>query len=248
MIRESMRYTLAQNNSYLLEVKDLTVHYGNILAVDGIALGVRKGEIVTLIGANGAGKSTVLKGILGIQRASRGTISFMGREISRAATDKIVASGIAIVPEGRGIVAEMTILENLELGAFHRKDEIKSTLKMVFEKFPILAERQNQYGGTLSGGQQQMLAIARAMMAKPVLIMMDEPSLGLAPIVVKSLFEDISQLREEGQTILLAEQNAKMALKMADRGYVFEKGQVVLNGSKQDLVDNEKVRQAYLGG
>ena len=248
MIRKSMRYTLAQNNSYLLEVKDLTVHYGNILAVDGIALGVGKGEIVTLIGANGAGKSTVLKGILGIQRASRGTISFMGREISRAATDKIVASGIAIVPEGRGIVAEMTILENLELGAFHRKDEIESTLKMVFEKFPILEERQNQYGGTLSGGQQQMLAIARAMMAKPVLIMMDEPSLGLAPIVVKSLFEDISQLREEGQTILLAEQNAKMALKMADRGYVFEKGQVVLNGSKQDLVDNEKVRQAYLGG
>jgi len=243
-----MRFTLAQNNSYLLEVKDLTVHYGNILAVDGVALGVGKGEIVTLIGANGAGKSTVLKGILGIQRASRGTISFMGREISRAATDKIVASGIAIVPEGRGIVTEMTILENLELGAFHRKDESESTLKMVFEKFPILAQRQNHYGGTLSGGQQQMLAIARAIMAKPVLIMMDEPSLGLAPIVVKSLFEDISQLREEGQTILLAEQNAKMALKMADRGYVFEKGQVVLNGSKQDLVDNAKVRQAYLGG
>jgi branched-chain amino acid transport system ATP-binding protein len=243
-----MRYTLAQNKSHLLEVKGLTVHYGNILALEGVDLEVQRGEIVTLIGANGAGKSTFLKAILGVQRASQGTIRFRGDDITRTPTDKIVASGIAIVPEGRGVIAEMSVIENLELGAYHRTDEIGSSLKTIFDRFPILQERKHQHAGTLSGGQQQMLAICRAMMAKPSLIMMDEPSLGLAPILVKTLFETISQLREEGQTILLAEQNARMALRIADRGYVFKKGRVVLSGTEKDLTDNEEVQQAYLGG
>ncbi len=239
---------MVQIESNLLEVKDLTIYYGSILAVDGVNLTVRRGEIVTLIGANGAGKSTLLKGILGVQRASRGSVIFQDRDITRAATDKIVASGIAIVPEGRGIVAEMSVLENLELGAYHRTDDIQPMLERVCSLFPALEGRKEQYGGTLSGGQQQMLAIARAMMAKPALIMMDEPSIGLAPILVKSLFESIVTLKKEGQTILLAEQNAKMALKIADRGCVFEKGRTVLEGSAQELTENEGVRRAYLGG
>jgi len=239
---------LAQNNSNLLQLENLAIHYGSILAVEGVHLDVRKREIVTLIGANGAGKSTILKGILGVQRATKGKVLFKGRDITKRATDKIVASGISIVPEGRGIIAEMTVIENLELGAFHRSDDIESTLAMVFEWFPALAGRKEQHGGTLSGGQQQMLAIARAMMAKPDIIMMDEPSLGLAPILVKGLFDSISKLKEEGQTILLAEQNAQMALKIADRGYVFERGRIVLEGNNLDLIENEEVRRAYLGG
>lgn len=243
-----MRFILEQTKSGLLEVENLSVHYGNILAVDGISITVCKGEIVTLIGANGSGKSTILKGILGVQRASSGNVFFKGRNITKSPTDKIVSSGIAIVPEGRGIVAEMTVLENLELGAYHRKDNTEFTLEMVFEWFPTLKERKQQQGGTLSGGQQQMLAIARAMMAKPDIIMMDEPSLGLAPIIVKSLFKSIVKLKEEGQTILLAEQNALTALKIADRGYVFERGQLVLMGSSHELIENDEVRRAYLGG
>jgi branched-chain amino acid transport system ATP-binding protein len=243
-----MRFILAQINSGLLQVENLSVHYGNILAVDKVSITVSKGQIVTLIGANGAGKSTVLKGILGVQQASSGNVVFNGRNITKLSTDKIVSSGITIVPEGRGIVAEMTVLDNLELGAYHRKDNTESTLEMVFEWFPILQEREQQLGGTLSGGQQQMLAIARAMMANPDIIMMDEPSLGLAPIIVKSLFESIAKLKEEGQTILLAEQNALSALKVADRGYVFERGRMVLEGNSQKLIENDEVRRAYLGG
>ena len=239
---------MARTNSGLLEVESLSVHYGNILAVDGVSITVNKGEIVTLIGANGSGKSTILKGILGVQRASSGNVVFKGRNITKSPTDKIVASGIAIVPEGRGIVAEMTVLENLELGAYHRKDNTESTLEMVYEWFPTLRERRQQQGGTLSGGKQQMLAIARAMMAKPDIIMMDEPSLGLAPIIVKNLFESIVKLKEEGQTILLAEQNALTALKITDRGYVFESGQLVLMGNSHELIENDEVRRAYLGG
>lgn len=239
---------MAQINSGLLQVENLSVHYGNILAVDKVSITVSKGQIVTLIGANGAGKSTVLKGILGVQQASSGNVVFNGRNITKLSTDKIVSSGITIVPEGRGIVAEMTVLDNLELGAYHRKDNTESTLEMVFEWFPILQEREQQLGGTLSGGQQQMLAIARAMMANPDIIMMDEPSLGLAPIIVKSLFESIAKLKEEGQTILLAEQNALTALKVADRGYVFERGRMVLEGNSQKLIENDEVRRAYLGG
>lgn len=243
-----MRFILAQTKSGLLEVENLSVHYGNILAVDGVSITVNRGEIVTLIGANGSGKSTVLKGILGVQRPSNGNVVFKDRNITKFPTDKIVSSGIAIVPEGRGIIAEMTVLENLELGAYHRKDNTKSTLETVFEWFPILQERKQQQGGTLSGGQQQMLAIARAMMAKPDVIMMDEPSLGLAPIIIKSLFESIVKLKENGQTILLSEQNALAALKIADRGYVFERGRLVLEGSGQELIENDEVRRAYLGG
>lgn len=239
---------MVQTESGLLQVENLSVHYGNILAVDKVSIAVNKGEIVTLIGANGAGKSTILKGILGVQKASSGDVTFNGRNITKLSTDKIVSSGIAIVPEGRGIVAEMTVLDNLELGAYHRKDNIDSALEMVFEWFPILKERRQQLGGTLSGGQQQMLAIARAMMANPGIIMMDEPSLGLAPIIVKSLFESIAKLKEKGQTILLSEQNALTALKVADRGYVFERGRLVIEGSSQELIENDEVRRAYLGG
>ena len=239
---------MAQTKSGLLRVENLSVHYGNILAVDKVSIVVNKGEIVTLIGANGAGKSTILKGILGVQQASSGDVALNGRNITKLPTDKIVSSGISIVPEGRGIVAEMTVLDNLELGAYHRKDSIDSTLEMVFDWFPILKERRQQLGGTLSGGQQQMLAIARAMMARPDIILMDEPSLGLAPIIVKSLFESIAKLKEKGQTILLSEQNALTALKVADRGYVFERGRLVIEGSSQELIKNDEVRRAYLGG
>jgi branched-chain amino acid transport system ATP-binding protein len=243
-----MRSTLEPSKELILEVEDLAVSYGRIQAVSGVSLRVGPGEIVTLIGANGAGKSTVLKGILGVQRACQGTVRFKGRDITRTATDRIVALGVAIVPEGRGIVAQMTVLENLELGAFHRRDRIEADLENVFQWFPVLAERKDQQAGTLSGGQQQMLALGRAMMARPDLIMMDEPSLGLAPIVVNALFENIAQLNRQGQTILLVEQNARKALQLAHRGYVFERGQVVLSGSSQELTGNEEVRKAYLGG
>lgn len=239
---------MAQTESKLLEVEGLVVHYGQIPAVTGIDLTVRPGEIVTLLGANGAGKSTTLKSILGIQPAQQGRISFRGRDITRRPTDKIVASGLALVPEGRGIIAEMSVEDNLELGAYHRTDDLGPALEKVFTWFPILKERKDQTGGTLSGGQQQMLAIGRAMMAGPDLIMMDEPSLGLAPIVVKELFQSIGRLREEGQAILLSEQNAKLALNISDRGYVFEKGRCVISGPSQELIADDGVRKAYLGG
>lgn len=239
---------MEQNESHILEVRDLSVSYGNIVGIKGIDLNVQKGEIVTLIGANGAGKSTVLKGILGIQRASRGKVLFQGREITRESVDRIVSSGIVLVPEGRGIIAQMTVMENLELGAYHRKRDISASLEEVFEWFPILKERKDQVAGRFSGGQQQMLAIARAMMADPVLIMMDEPSLGLAPIIIKQLFEIIANMKDDGHTILLAEQNARKALQIADRGYAFEKGRIAIEGTKRNLVENELVHQAYLGG
>lgn len=232
----------------LLAVTGLSISYGQIRAVEGLDLTVNPGEIVGLIGANGAGKSTVLKGILGIQRAGAGSILFRGREISAEPTDRIVASGIAIVPEGRGIIAQMTVRENLELGAYHRHDELAANLSRVLEWFPILEERKDQLAGQLSGGQQQMLALGRAMMARPDLIMMDEPSLGLAPIIVSQLFEIIVRLNAEGQTILLAEQNALKTLKVAHRGYVFERGRVALSGTGRELAQNEQVRRAYLGG
>lgn len=239
---------MAQIKSSLLEVQGLVVYYGQIKAIDSIDLEVHPGEIVALIGANGAGKSTILKAILGIQRAIRGRVVFRRRDVAKDPTDRIVASGLALVPEGRGIIAEMSVLDNLELGAYHRTDDLERTLAKVFRRFPILEERKHQTGGTLSGGQQQMLAIARAMMAQPELIMMDEPSLGLAPIVVKDLFRSIVRIREEGQAILLSEQNAKLALGIADRGYVFEKGHCVISGTSRDLMADDGVRQAYLGG
>ncbi len=239
---------MEQNNSPVLEVRDLSVSYGKIPGVKGINLKVQKGEIVTLLGANGAGKSTVLKGILGIQKANSGTVLFQGRDITRVSVEQIVSSGLAFVPEGRGIVEQMTVMENLELGAYHRKGDIRASLENVFEWFPILKERKDQRAGLFSGGQQQMLVIARVMMAEPVLILMDEPSLGLAPILVNQLFKILTSMKNSGHTILLAEQNARKALQVADRGYVFEKGGITLEGTKEELSENEMVGKAYLGG
>ena len=239
---------MEQTNSSLLKIQNLTVAYGRIVAIKDVSLRVEKGEIVALIGANGAGKSTLLKGILGIQRATQGLVLFKGRDITRMSVDQIVSSGIALVPEGRGIIMEMTLLENLELGAYHRREGISQTMELVFRQFPILGERKHQHAGLLSGGQQQMLAIGRAMMAEPDLIMMDEPSLGLAPVLVNQVFQIIAQMKKKGHTILLAEQNARKALQVADRGCAIEKGRIVLEGTSQGLMENDMVRQAYLGG
>jgi branched-chain amino acid transport system ATP-binding protein len=239
---------LERNDSSLLDIIGLTVAYGSIVAIQEVSLKVGTGEMVTLIGANGAGKSTLLKGILGVQRASHGSVSFKGRDITEMPVHRIVSSGISLVPEGRGIVMELTVIENLELGAYHRKDGTLRSLEQVFQQFPILRERTHQRAGLLSGGQQQMLAIGRAMMADPALIMMDEPSLGLAPVLVKQLFQIFLQMKEGGHTILLAEQNARKALAVADRGYVFEKGRVVLDGTCEALMKNERVHDAYMGG
>jgi len=239
---------LAGNETPLLAVDQVHVFYGRIEALKGVSLEVDRGEFVTLIGANGSGKSTTLKAILGLQPASRGSISFLGREITRTAVESIVTRGIALVPEGRGSLAGMNVAENLELGAYHRRDDTGPDLEKVFQRFPVLAQKQHQLAGSLSGGEQQMLAIARAMMAAPKLLMMDEPSLGLAPIVVGNLFKTITGLRDEGFTILLAEQNAAKALQSADRGYVFETGRIALEGRVEDLRSDPNVRRAYLGG
>jgi branched-chain amino acid transport system ATP-binding protein len=237
-----------RTSATLLEVRELIVAYGNIQAVHGVSLRVAPGEIVTLIGANGAGKSTVLKAILGLQPARSGVVVFRDRDLTRARPEDIVTAGIALVPEGRGILKEMTVLENLELGAYHRTDDIAPTLEQVFTQFPILGERKKQRAGLLSGGQQQMLAIGRALMAAPRLIMLDEPSLGLAPLVVKQLFATLAQVNVGGHTILLAEQNARRALEIGHRGYVFDKGRVVREGATSELLADNMVRHAYLGG
>jgi branched-chain amino acid transport system ATP-binding protein len=239
---------LERNNSALLEVNDLTVSYGSIVAVRNINLKVEAGNIVALIGANGAGKSTVLRSILGLQRSDQGSVFFMGHDISRVSVDEIVSSGVAFVPEGRGVLMEMTVMENLELGAYHRKGDIYSSKEKIFHLFPILWERRQQKAGLLSGGQQQMLVIGRALMGEPALIMMDEPSLGLAPIIIDQLFKIIADIKLEGHTLLLSEQNARKALQVADRGYVFERGRIVLEGPSQWLREHDLVRKAYLGG
>jgi branched-chain amino acid transport system ATP-binding protein len=239
---------LEKNNLPLLEIHGLTVSYGSIIAVRDITLRVQKGDILSLIGANGAGKSTVLKTILGLYRPDRGSVRFEGRDITAADVDKIVSFGIVLVPEGRGVLMEMSVMDNLELGAFHRRGDLRDSLEKVLDLFPILKERQYQKAGLLSGGQQQMLAIGRALMAEPILIMMDEPSLGLAPIIVDQVFKTILKIKKEGHTILLAEQNARKALQVADQGYAFEKGRIVLEGTSQALRENDMVRKAYLGG
>lgn len=239
---------MEKNKIRVLDLVDLTVSYGQIPAIDQVSLSVGEKEIVTLLGANGSGKSTVLKGILGVLVTLKGKIIFRGVNITNSNTEQIVSSGIAMVPEGRGIIAEMTVIENLELGAFHRKDDFGTEMKNVFDWFPILAQRRKQLAGLLSGGEQQMLAIGRAMMAKPELIMMDEPSLGLAPIIVTNLFNIISRVNEKGQAILLAEQNARKALKIGHRGYVFERGRIVIEGPCQELSQNQLVQHSYLGG
>ncbi len=234
----------------MLSIKDLHVHYGGIHAIKGISLEVPRGKVVTLIGANGAGKSSTLRAIAGIVKKSSGSIELEGREISGLAPEDIVKSGIMMAPEGRKILPHLTVLENLKLGAFSRNDPegIDRDLAWVYELFPRLKERAWQKGGTLSGGEQQMLAVGRALMGSPSLLMLDEPSLGLAPILVKDVFDIIQAINNEGKTVLLVEQNAYAALKIADAAYVLEVGRIVLLGTGKQLLNDPKVREAYLGG
>lgn len=234
----------------MLEVKDLHVHYGVIEALKGISLDVNEGEIVSLIGANGAGKTTMLHAISNITPKSSGTISFMGNDITKTSAKKIVAAGLTQVPEGRRIFTGLTVYENLLMGAFLRKDKegIEKDLDHAYELFPILKERINQDAATLSGGEQQMLAMGRALMAKPKLLLLDEPSMGLAPLLVKEIFRIIKEINEQGTTILLVEQNAKMALSIANRAYVLETGNVVLTGTGKELIESPEIQKAYLGG
>jgi branched-chain amino acid transport system ATP-binding protein len=233
----------------VLKVTDLHTRYGQIQALKGVSIEVKTGEIVTLIGANGAGKSTTLKTISGQLHPASGTIEFEGKQIGGNKPHKVTELGIIQVPEGRRIFPRMTVMENLEMGSYLRKDKeaIKADQEHVFDLFPRLKERVAQKGGTLSGGEQQMLAMGRALMARPKLLMLDEPSMGLAPVVVETIFEIIQTLNKDGITILLVEQNANMALSIADRGYVLETGEIVLTGPGRELLTNEKVRKAYLG-
>ena len=233
----------------LLSVNDIHVYYGAIHAVKGVSLEVNEGEVVTLIGANGAGKSTVLNTISGLLRAKSGTIDFMGTPINTMAPNKIVQLGLAQCPEGRRVFAHMTVEENLEMGAYTRPNStIEGNLEHVYELFPRLKERRKQVGGTLSGGEQQMLAMGRALMSKPKLLMLDEPSMGLAPILVEQIFDIIRELHAAGTTILLVEQNAQAALSVADRAYVLETGKISLTGTGAELMASDAVRKAYLGG
>lgn len=231
----------------LLEIKDLHVSYGGIQAVKGIDIEVPKGEIVTLIGANGAGKSTTLRTIAGLVKAKKGSIKFKGNELRGMKTNDIVAKGITLVPEGRRVFPDLTVLENLKIGAYMRTDSLEDDIKWIYELFPRLEERSWQLAGTLSGGEQQMLAVGRALMSKPELIMMDEPSLGLAPLVVQGIFDIIREINNQGVTILLIEQNANMALKAAHRGYVMETGAITMVGKGMELLNDESVKAAYLG-
>ncbi|MGE5552739.1 MAG: ABC transporter ATP-binding protein [Betaproteobacteria bacterium] len=233
----------------MLTIENLHVYYGAIHALKGISLEVEEGEIVTLIGANGAGKSTTLKTISGLLRARQGRILFQGKDLGLVPPPAIVSTGITHVPEGRRVFASLTVKENLEMGAYRRPDkEIKETMKWVFELFPRLEERQKQLAGTLSGGEQQMLAVGRGLMARPRLMMLDEPSMGLAPLLVKEIFAVIREINQRGTTILLVEQNAHMALSIAHKGYVLETGRTALSGGAAELAVNEQVRKAYLGG
>ena len=234
-------------NDTMLSIKDLQVHYGGIEAVKGISFDVSEGEIVTLIGANGAGKSSVLRSIAGLVKPSGGSITFCGDNITGRDSTVIVKRGITLVPEGRKIFPNLTVLENLKIGAYMRSDDISEDIQWVYDLFPRLRERSWQAGGTLSSGEQQMLAVGRALMARPKLIMMDEPSLGLAPLVVRDIFEIIRQINRQGVSILLIEQNANMALKVADSAYVMETGCITLSGAGRELLNNEAVKKAYLG-
>jgi branched-chain amino acid transport system ATP-binding protein len=238
---------LAQKNK-VLKIENLSVFYRRICALRDVGLEVEEGEIVALIGANGAGKSTVMKAVLGIQRSRSGSILFMGQDITRRSTDSIVASGVIYIPEGGGILPFMTILENLQLGALHFKGNINESLKQVFEQFTFLRERQHQRATTLSGGERQMLAIGRALMAAPGLLMIDEPSLGLAPMVVTEVFNIIVGLKKAGYSILLSEQNAKKALQCADRAYILQTGNIILQGTGEELLSNQDVQRAYISG
>lgn len=233
----------------LLEVHDVHAYYGNIHALKGISIEVEEGEIVSLIGGNGAGKTTTLRSISGLLPPRRGTITLNGQDLSQYKAHELVSQGIAMVPEGRGVFARLTVLENLEMGAYHRDDKegIKKDLAEMYGLFPRLEERKNQVAGTLSGGEQQMLATARALMSRPRVLLMDEPSMGLAPVLVEAIFSIIEDINREGTTILLVEQNAHMALQIANRGYVLQTGEIVLQDSAAALRRNEMVQKAYLG-
>lgn len=234
----------------MLKIKNLSVSYGAIEAVKNVSFEVNEGEVVTLIGANGAGKTSILRTISGLVRPSEGSISYLGNDIQKVPARKIVAEGLAQVPEGRHVFPGLTVLENLEIGAFlsKNKEENKLNMKKIFERFPRLEERKNQDAATLSGGEQQMLAMGRALMSKPKLLLLDEPSMGLAPIFIQEIFDIIQDIQKQGTTVLLIEQNANKALSIADRGYVLETGKIVLSGTGQELLASEEVRKAYLGG
>lgn len=234
----------------MLEIKDLEVCYGVIRAIKGVSFEVNQGEVIALIGANGAGKTTILHTITGLIPAEKGSILFDGKELTKTPAHKIVSMGMAHVPEGRRVFAQLSVLENLKLGAYTRKNkaEIEESLQMVYDRFPRLEERKNQVAGTLSGGEQQMLALGRAMMGQPELLLLDEPSLGLAPLIINEIFREIKRINELGTTILLVEQNAKVALKHSHRAYVLETGKVVLSDTAQALLESDKVQQAYFGG
>ena len=233
----------------LLEIHDLHAYYGNIQALKGISLNVDQGEIVTLIGSNGAGKTTTLRAISGLLKPSQGKVIFNGQDLSEYKAHEVVDQGVAMVPEGRGIFSKLSVYESLELGAYSRSDkaEIQEDLETVFNLFPRLEERRTQVGGTLSGGEQQMLSTARALMARPSLLLMDEPSMGLAPVLIESVFESLQEINKQGTTILLVEQNAHMALQVANRGYVIQTGEIVLSDTADGLRENEMVQKAYLG-
>ena len=233
----------------MLELRDIHTYYGQIRAVQGISITVNVGEMVCLIGANGAGKSTTLMTVSGVHTPVQGSVYFEGEDITRLSAEQRVALGISQVPEGRLVFPDMSVLENLELGAYTREDRqgIRDDLDKIFQSFPVLQERRRQRGGSLSGGEQQMLAIGRALMSQPRLLLLDEPSLGLAPLIVQRIFEIIEQINEDGTTILLVEQNAQLALQVTDRGYVMETGEIAMEGTSVDLLADARVRQAYLG-
>ncbi|MGT2958641.1 ABC transporter ATP-binding protein [Streptococcus bovimastitidis] len=234
----------------MLSVDHLSINYGAIEAVKDISFTVEKGEVVTLIGANGAGKTSILRSISGLVRPSQGSISFLGQDIHKTAARKIVSLGLSQVPEGRHVFSGLTVMENLEMGAFLMKDkaENQENLKMIFDRFPRLEERKNQDAATLSGGEQQMLAMGRALMSKPKLLLLDEPSMGLAPIFINEIFSIIKDIQKQGMTVLLIEQNANKALSIADRAYVLETGKLVLSGKGTELLESDQVKKAYLGG
>ena len=234
----------------MLKVENLSVHYGMIQAVRDVSFEVNEGEVVSLIGANGAGKTTILRTLSGLVRPSSGRIEFLGQEIQKTPAQKIVASGLSQVPEGRHVFPGLTVMENLEMGVFLKKnrEENQANLKKVFSRFPRLEERKNQDAATLSGGEQQMLAMGRALMSTPKLLLLDEPSMGLAPIFIQEIFDIIQDIQKQGTTVLLIEQNANKALAIADRGYVLETGKIVLSGTGKELAASDEVRKAYLGG
>ncbi|MFS0576916.1 ABC transporter ATP-binding protein [Sporosarcina sp. 179-K 3D1 HS] len=232
----------------MLKLKNVSTYYDKIQALKGIDIEVEQGSIVTILGANGAGKTTTMNTIAGLLKAREGSIHYLDQDVTNHRPDQLLRKGLALVPEGRGILSTMTVMENLEMGAYHRNDnEVEADLKKVMERFPILEERKDQLGGTMSGGQQQMLTIARAIMSRPKLLLLDEPSMGLAPLIVADIFNIIKEINEAGTTVLLVEQNARQALKIADYAYVLETGRVVASGKAKDLLQDDTIQKAYLG-